>query len=286
MSYHLYGAVLTSEGVASNNRGESAGNVSTIQKIVRGDDVHTTVSAEAIRYAMREYWTRLEKPVNRQVSPDGSTWNDTDFDGSESDYLDDDLFGYMDPSEDTNKRRGRFEISRAVSTQPWSGDVVFNVASEGAHPTRDNPAPYTTEIHNTRYQYLFSLTPSQLHEESRLQAALNAVRDLSGVAGNHSRYLYDFAPEAVVLRWTHDPAPRMMYCFDEAEDGSVDLQKIVAGLESGDLDGDEMAVGGLPVSGLADRLETHGVSVYDGIKKAFAEIQNQAFEDLGVEEGT
>ena len=285
MSFHLYGAVLTAEGVASNNRGESAGNVSTIQKLLRGDEIHTTVSAEAIRYAMREYWTRLGRPVNREVHPEGSDWNDPEFEETETEYVDDDLLGYMDPSEETNKRRGRFEISRAVSTRPWTGDVAFNVASEGAHPDRDNPAPYTTEIHNTRYQYLFSLTPEQLYDESRVSDALNAVRDLSGVAGNHSRYLYEFAPEAVVLRWTHDPAPRMMYCFEESESGEISADKVLNGLESGDVDAEEVVVGGRPISRQHERFEALGATVYDGVKSAFDDVRERALSDLGVEEG-
>jgi len=280
MAYHLYGSVLTAEGVAANNRGETAGNTVTIQKILRGDDVHTTVSAEAIRYAMREYWTRNGSPVNREVHPDGSVWNDTEFDGTEEEYVDDDLLGYMDPDEDTNKRRGRFEVSRALSIDPWRGDVVFNVASEGAHPDNDNPAPYSTEVHQTRYQFLFALTPDQLADASRITDALKAVQNLSRVAGNHSNYLYDFAPEAIVLRWTHDPAPRMMYCFEQEGD-TVTAPKIRKGLEAGDLGGDEIVAAG-PAADLSD-LEEAGATVHDGVKDAFSEIADRATTDLEIQ---
>ena len=37
------------------------------------------MSAEAIRYAMREHFTAEAKPVNRTVSPDGSSWSDPNF---------------------------------------------------------------------------------------------------------------------------------------------------------------------------------------------------------------
>lgn len=282
----MYGSVLTSEGVASNNRGETAGNVATIQKILRDGEIYTTVSAEAIRYAIREYWTRQGKQVNREISPDGNdTWNETDdFSENEKEYLDDDVLGYMDPSEDTVKRRGRLEVSRAVSTNPWSGDVMFNVASQGAHPDSDDPSPYSTEVHDTRYQYLFALTPEQLHDTNRFEDALNAIRDLRRVAGNHSRFLYDFSPEAIVLRWTQDPAPRMMYCFDESDEGQVSADLLLDRIESGDIDGEELYVGGSAIQHMEDRLEEEGVDVFKGIKSAFDTVKQQARQDLDLTE--
>ena len=34
MSIHAFGAVLTANGIAANNRGESEGNISTLQKLL------------------------------------------------------------------------------------------------------------------------------------------------------------------------------------------------------------------------------------------------------------
>lgn len=279
MTHHLFGAVLTAEGVASNNRGENAGNVSTLQKVLRGGEIYTTVSAEAIRYAMREYWSSQDEKLNRSIDGDDNTWADTTF-KKWKEHLDDDLFGFMDAKKETVKRRGRFEISRALSTRPWTGDTLFNVASVGAHPRdNSNPIPYSTEVHSTRYQFLFALTPARLEVPSRALKALDAVQNLHRVAGNHSRYLYDFAPEAVVLRLTRDPVPRMMYCFEESEFGAITVDKLLHALESGDIDGTEVVTGGRLLSDsdedLAQRLENSGVSVHRGVKAAFEEISKR-----------
>ena len=51
MSKHLFGLVVTPYGTAANNRGENEGNITTLQKILWKNEVHTTVSAEAIRWA-------------------------------------------------------------------------------------------------------------------------------------------------------------------------------------------------------------------------------------------
>jgi CRISPR-associated protein Cst2 len=276
MTHHLFGAVLTPEGVASNNRGENAGNVSTLQKLLRRGETFTTVSAEAIRFALREYWTAEGNDLNRAVDGDGeTTWKDASF-KTWKEHLDDDVLGFMHPKEDTTKRRGRLELSRAISTRPWPGDVMFNVASPGSHP-RDNkdPIPYAVEVHCTRYQYGFGLTPGALHDSKRALAAIDALQNVHRVAGNHARYFYQFAPDAIVLRWTHDPVPRFMYCFEEDEAGMVSAQKLLSALTSGDVDPAEVVVGGEPLVHLTDELEALGAKVYPGVKQAFSDMRNR-----------
>jgi len=56
MSKHLFGLIATPYGAAANNRGENEGNITTLQKLLWKGDVNTTVSAEAIRWALRYYW--------------------------------------------------------------------------------------------------------------------------------------------------------------------------------------------------------------------------------------
>lgn len=56
MTYHLFGNILTGYGTAANNRGENEGNTTTLQKIIWKNEEHSTVSAEAIRWALRYYW--------------------------------------------------------------------------------------------------------------------------------------------------------------------------------------------------------------------------------------
>lgn len=276
MTYHLFGAVLTPHGVASNNRGENAGNVSSLQKLLRKGEIHTTVSAEAIRYAMREYWTANDATLNRAIDDDGnSSWTDLSFE-SWADNVDDDLLGFMHPKKETTKRRGRLEITRAISTRPWTGDLMFNVASVGSHPSANkNPIPYGVEVHSTRYQYVFALTPTRLGKPRRAFLALDAVQNLTRVAGNHSRYLYEFAPEAVVLRYTHDPVPRMMYLFDEDEFGGVSSAKLLHAVQSGDIDGEEVVVAGEPVAELGAQLASLGATYHPGVKAAFADIRKR-----------
>lgn len=60
MSKHLFVTVVTPTAIAANNRGEGDGStLSTLQKITFGNDQYTTVSAEAIRWAFREYFQNV-----------------------------------------------------------------------------------------------------------------------------------------------------------------------------------------------------------------------------------
>jgi CRISPR-associated protein Cst2 len=279
MTMHLFGSVLTAKAVAPNNRGENEGTVSTLQKIIRSGDIYSTVSAEAIRYALRETWQiDGDKDLNRTVSHTGSEWKDPKFEESKRElYIDNDVLGFMNPKAETDSRRGRLEITRAVSTLPWMGTVSSQFASIKSNSALMNKdqIPYQAEVHDTRYQYSFAMTPADLYRDNaaRAEKTLLGIQNLRRVAGNHAHFLYDFSPEVIVLRWTHDPAPRMLLCFDEDERGNISLERLLARVQGGDVDSGELVVGCVlaQVRGLAE-LESLGVKGHRGVKAAFDEV--------------
>ena len=139
-----------------------------------------------------------------------------------------------------------------MSLTAWSGDVTFNAASPGATPSASkgddnkskNPVPYGTEVHATRYQFGFAMTPARLRDPSRAAKAISAIGSLRTVAGNHGRFLFDFSPEAIVLRITDDPAPRLLYCFDTRDGGrTVTAKSLIARIKSGDIAKGELIIG-------------------------------------------
>lgn len=262
MSIHLFANIVTPFGTAANNRGETDGNITTLQKLVWHGTTHTTVSAEAIRFALRQ----LLEDTNRTWDEATRTnvWQDHEFTGwkkpDAATHIDDDLLGFMTATaakeENTkgsaNVRRSPLEITRAVSLTPWSGEVTFNAAAPGATPSAakkgSNPVPYGAEIHATRYQYGLALTPERLRDASRAAIALRALVALRKVAGNHGRFLFDFAPDSIVLRITDDPAPRLLYCFETQDGGkTVSSAELVRKVKAGDILPTELILGG-PIS--------------------------------------
>ncbi|MDA1018125.1 MAG: hypothetical protein O3A00_27170 [Planctomycetota bacterium] len=99
-------------------------------------------------------------------------------------------------------------------------------------------------MHATRYQYGVALTPERLRDKARAAKALSALASLGTVAGNHGRFLFDFAPEAIVIRLTDDPAPRLLYCFDTPDGGkSLSADALLRRVEAGDVAPKELLLG-------------------------------------------
>jgi CRISPR-associated protein Cst2 len=307
---HLFGNILTSYGTAANNRGENEGNITSLQKIIWKGEVHTTVSAEAIRWALRYYWQNSGYLVNRiwneNAQPESEhVWQDINFDNVR--FIDDDVLGFMraeaakneisEESEDelqeetldqnrktrkakskqkpkgkTTARRGALEVTRAVSMIPFAGDITFNAVSG----KRERTSLYGTEVHATRYQYGFALTPQSITEQVRINAILDGLISIGEVAGNHARFLYDFSPESIILRWTHDFSPRILYCFETDELGNISVPDLVRRIEAGDIEPNELWIGGA----ISRNLEDLGTHVFPGVKAAVAALKQVINQDL------
>lgn len=305
MSLHVFANIVTPFGTAANNRAENEGHITTLQKLLWMGQTHSTVSAEAIRFALRRRLAESEETnriydeqerVNRWRDPTFSGWSEDDG----PTHIDDDLLGYMiteaakeeGDAGSATVRRAVLEVTRAVSLTPWPGDVTFNAASPGATPSASkgqdksrNPVPYGTEVHATRYQYGVALTPERLRHKVRAAVAIAALCDLGTVAGNHGRFLFDFSPDSIVFRLTQDPAPRILYCFETTDEGrTVIAPSLMARIQGGDIDPSELIFGG---SFAADpaivELKAQGAAVYPhGIKAAAAEAVRRINATLGI----
>ena len=298
MAKHLFGIICTHHGTAANNRAETEGNITTLQKILWNGAVHTTVSAEAIRWALRYVWQRKGLPTNRRWQDDLNrhTWEDPEFKRGAEEFIDDDVLGFMSAKAATAEasetqgeqrrgrargtadvRRARLEVTRAVSLTPWSGDITFNAASINATPSAalqgEFPVPYGTEVHATRYQYGFALTPADLARPERALHVVDGFVELGEVAGNHARFLFDFSPESVVFRWTDDFAPRILYAFRD-DGNAVRAPALLERVRSGDIAADELIVGGaLSATPDGEELRSRGAKVFAGVKEAAAEVK-------------
>jgi CRISPR-associated protein Cst2 len=353
MSKHLFGLIVTPYGAAANNRGETEGNITTLQKILWKNEVHTTVSAEAIRWALRYFWQRRNgnDSVNRRWNEEtgehdwqDQTWkpwtSKDEVDRSQPTFIDDDAMGFMlaeaantdgndaldslkdekkklddefkklskDEQKDahgkslrervkllndqikvlsqgtTDKRRGALEVTRAISLAPFAGDITFNAKSG----TKTSTSLYGTEVHATRYQYGIALTPESLREPKRVLDVIDAVTALSEVAGNQSRFLFDFAPDSIVFRWTDDFAPRLLYGFEMDTDTNLSFPIILEKVKNGDIAANELYIGGNIVKALSDEdrklLSGNGIGAFlhDGVKATAQKLKEQVRKDLGV----
>ena len=281
MTQHIFVTVVTPTAVAANNRGEGDGStLSTLQKITRGNDQYTTVSADAIRWGYRECLQNSQPDkVNRTFDAEADKYNIKDEKYNAKTYIDDDLFGFMDAKKDkenknaTTKRRGALEVSRAISLDPYWGDITFG--SKGGE--KGKTSIHNTEVHCTAYQYTLALTPSTLKDPDRAKLLLDAIPAIKHVGGNHARFLYEFRPESIVIRVTEDPSPWIMNCFERVGD-SIGCPRLVRLVDVKDVPASELIVAGeIADTPYGEQLKGLGVNVCRGVKEAIAETKNLLF---------
>jgi CRISPR-associated protein Cst2 len=120
-----------------------------------------------------------------------------------------------------------------------------------------------------------ALTPEHLKVPARAALALDAIVAVRHVGGNHSRFLYDFHPESIVIRVTDDPSPWIMDSFKRMGD-TVGCPQLLRLVEVGDVAADELIVAGeIADTPYGEKLEKLGVKVYRGVKEAIAQAKSQ-----------
>ena len=310
-TYYLYGTILTNEAVAANNRGDNIGNTTTLQKVFHQDDVHTSVSAEAIRFALR-YRFQLEatSPVNR--SYDSSTGKleylditRTQWNNSQGDvYIDDDLMGFMDakaaekeqedesetveefeepkakrkkekPKGTTTKRQSPLAVGRAVSLRTYRAELSFNCVS--GEKAKGQLSLYSAEMHTTEYQYSFGLNLGDVVKKKHIASLIEAIIDPPQVAGNHSRFAYDFSPASIILRVTNAHSSKIQNCFEHnEEERTYTIARLINRIESGDIPTSEIIIGGdVAKTEEGQKLKDWGVTVFSGVIAAANEARTR-----------
>lgn len=310
---YLYGTILTGEAVAANNRGDNIGNTTTLQKVFHQDDVHTSVSAEAIRFAIRYRFQLEGLSVNRSFDGEfgkllyedekRTTWNPNG-----EVFIDDDLMGFMDaaaakveneaaeatenaeeaeakpakgkskPKGTTTKRQSPLAVGRAVSLRPYRGELSFNAVS--GEKVKGKLSLYNAEMHTTEYQYSFGLNLDDVISKANVGHLVDAVVDPPQVAGNHSRFAYDFSPASIVLRVTNAHSSKIQNCFEHDEENrTYTVGKLLKRVKSGDVPANELIVGGeLAETVEGKELEKLGVQTFAGVRAAADEARRRIAE--------
>jgi CRISPR-associated protein Cst2 len=312
---YIYGTILTGEGVAANNRGDNIGNTTTLQKVFHQDDLHTSVSAEAIRFALRYRFQLEGLRVNRSYDPEAGKLNYEDekrekWNPEDNVFIDDDLMGFMDaaaakqereeeetaaadeaiedqktptaknikkpkPKGKTTKRPSPLAIGRAVSLRPYRGEISFNAVS--GEKAKGKLSLYSAEMHTTEYQYSFGLNLGDVIDKTNIGHVIDAIVDPPQVAGNHARFAYDFSPASIILRVTNAHSSKIQNCFEHDEARrTYTIERLIRLVESGDVPAAELIVGGqLASTTEGARLKELGVAVLAGVKTAANEARKR-----------
>lgn len=283
-SKNLFATVLTYPAPSSNYRGESEENRTMLQKITKSGKEYTVISPESMRNALREMLAKAGLPCNRTRLYDQAQLavEFKEFPNAQK-YADDFLFGFMVADNEAikknkslpPKRDSVLRMNMAVALTSYRFDATFhqsplNVGSPWKNASTS--ALLHREIAHTAYQYPFALALSDCKQPEWTKALIQAIAQLSNVAGGHARSYYEMAPKSIVARLTPNlVAGYDTYGFDETGE-FPELKRIHAN----DLPGQEFWLGGEIVRNMPStekaRLEREGVQLYDNPQKLLDEI--------------
>lgn len=289
MNKNLFATILTYPAPSSNYRGESEENRTVLQKIAKGKQEYTVISPESMRNALREMLIKAGLLCNRTRlhDQDQLAVEFKEFPNSEK-YADDFLFGFMVADNDAikknkglpSKRDSILRMNMAVALTPYRFDATFHQSplNAGASPWKNSStsALLHREIAHTAYQYPFALAYSDCKNKPEwVQALIQAISQLSDVAGGHARSYYEMAPKSIVARLTSNlVAGYNTYGFNEQEE-FIELTRINAN----DLPGDEFWIGGEIVRSMSSQqqeyLENQGVHLYENPQKLLVDLADE-----------
>jgi CRISPR-associated protein Cst2 len=295
MSKNLFATVLTYPAPSSNYRGESEENRTVLQKIAKGKQEYTIISPESMRNALREMLIKAELPCNRRRlhDQDQLAVEFKEFPNA-SKFADDFLLGFMVADNDAikknkglpSKRDSILRMNMAVALTPYRYDATFHQSplNAGASPWKNSStsALLHREVAHTAYQYPFALAHSDCKTQPEwTKALINAIAQLSDVAGGHARSYYEMAPKSVLARLTPNLiAGYDTYGFDD-QGGFKELSRINAD----DLPGDEFWIGGEIARNLdateKARLTAAGVHFYDNPQVMLATLADEFLKTGG-----
>jgi CRISPR-associated protein Cst2 len=244
-----------------------------------------------MRNALRDILAARELPTNRTRlrEEDQLAVEFKDFPNADT-YADDFLFGYLVADNKEMKKHKRpakrdsvLRMNMAVALSPYRFDATFHQSplNAGASPWKNSTssALLHREVSHTAYQYPFALNLNDCVTKAPwAKALLEAIAELSNVAGGHARSYFEMAPRSLVARLT----PSLVCGFDtygfSASGGFPDLSRI----RVGDLPGKEFVVAGALAREMEaeerKRLEAEGVRF---VANPQAALQQLAADGLG-----
>jgi CRISPR-associated protein Cst2 len=177
----------------------------------------------------------------------------------------------------SSKRDSILRMNLAVALTPYRFDATFHQSplNAGASPWKNSStsALLHREIAHTAYQYPFALAYSDCKAKPDwVKALLQAIAQLSDVAGGHARSYYEMAPKSIVARLT----PNLVAGYDTYGFNENGEFRELGRIKTSDLPGDEFWAGGEIVRNMQpdqrEYLKNAGVHLYENPQKLLVDL--------------
>jgi CRISPR-associated protein Cst2 len=285
---NLFATILTYAAPSANHHNKGDDTNKTLQTISKQGRDYSVISPYAIRDALRRILREEGLTCNRtRVESSGAPMVEYQAFPNAEEYADDFLFGFCvtdktaiaDNPNLPPKRDSIFRNNMAVGLSS-NINVHLQQAPRNTEKSPWNNIKETTLIYRqvsyTAYQYPFALSRSDCISQPKwTKALIQAIGELSNVAGGNSVSYIQMAPRSIIARLTPCRVPGYdTYGFNE-EGEFIELYRLI----DNELPGEEFWVGGEIVrqmpQEIKQQLETNEVHLHNNPQTLLEEISQQ-----------
>jgi CRISPR-associated protein Cst2 len=226
-----------------NGADKDVDNINPIKKITLENGTELPyVSSQAIRRALRDRLEEMGQPIS-MVTP-GESKNPASTEGVPADYIDDDLFGYMNANA-RSQRTSPVRVESLVAINTYKGDLDYGTNFMGVDKGGE-PNIYETEIHSGLYRGTILIELDRIGKgrivgenkktkfddsdfvtndvkQQRVLAFIDAFRTLWS-SGRQSRFLSDISPKFIAAAYMSVKNPIFLESVTVDKTGKVNSE--------------------------------------------------------------
>ena len=221
-----------------NGADKDVDNINPIKKITLADGKQLPyMSAQALRRALRDRLEEMGEAISLITKGEGKAPSTTASDPEQ--YIDDDLFGYMD-AKGGKQRTSPVRVDAMVGLSPYQGDLDFGTNYQ-AKDAGGDPNIFESEIHSGMYRGTVLIELDRVGKgriadgktydatdfidnstkATRVKKLIDALQSLWS-SGRQSRFLSDISPKFVAAAWMNAKNPIFLEAVDY-KGGQVNL---------------------------------------------------------------
>ncbi len=222
-----------------NGSDKEADNISSIKKIQMSDGKeYPYKSSQSIRRDLREQLAVLGETLSEAETAKQAKGAATT-QGNPQEFIDDDLFGFMQADKETIKRTSPVRVSPLISLEPYRGELDFATNYMGVK-AGGNPNIFESEIHSGFYRgtilieldrvgvadaTTYKLDLNNDEKKRRVSVLIDAIQNLWGI-GRQSRFLADISPKFLCGAILTVKNPIFLECVKVNERSLVEISLI------------------------------------------------------------
>ncbi len=224
-----------------NGSDKDVDNINPIKKVTlaNGEEL-PYVSSQAIRHALREKLAEMGETLS-EITESSETKGAPKTACNPSEYIDDDLFGFMDAAKsDTSTRTSPIRVESLLAISKYQGDLDFGTNFMGKEKGIQ-PNIFETEIHSGLYRgtILIELDrigcgdgfnetkPEKSSEEKarRVKTFIDAFANLWS-SGRQTRFLADISPKFIAAAYMKTKNPIFLESVNISDDGKINIEEL------------------------------------------------------------